>query len=335
MRTFSEFSQEFSNWMLENNLNYNYEEYIKYIWEIPKNAVSQWKTELDEYKDLFTDEVYQTYINQFEPGGSILGIYNVVHDNSSIAKLYKLTSTYKEFTIDNILVSRNFQLPVPPNRVTLPDGLSVNLPTSIEHGTLNLFEPYNKIDLVDSTKNPSRGSLTGTGFSSGIRDSNMLNSNSFLATINYQSGILHIIRNNNSNEDKFIKYYKWLVEEINHSNSHTCSSGSGTNGSGSSPSSFHSLHSLSQVTPYDYISVSGSFYALGAPLTLVFQFDCNQEPPDSEDEEYKSLVSYSSNQETIINQIKSSLALSMKNNQNIINKFSGNYDFQLGTTISL
>lgn len=336
MRPFSDLNQEFSEWIRINNIPYSHEEYVKYIWEIPKKAIDLWKTELDEYRDLFSDEVYQTYINQFEPGGSILGIYNIAHDNSNTAKLYKLTSTYKEFTINDILVSKNFQLPTPPNRITLPDGISVNLPTSIEHGTLNLFEPYDKIDLVDSIADVSRGSLAGVGFTSGIRDANMLNSNSFLATINYQTGILHIIRNNNSNEDKFVRYYKWLIDEINHSNAHMCSSGTGTSGStGSSgaTSSFRSLHSLSQVTPYDYISVSGSFYALGTPLTLVFEFDCLNQPVIEPDKEYLSLIDYSSQQEVIIQQIKESVLESVRIQQEIINNHTGNFDFQLGTTV--
>lgn len=338
MRPFSEFNQEFSEWIRINNIPYSHKEYVKYIWEIPKKAIEQWKTELDEYRDLFSDEVYQTYINQFEPGGSILGIYNIAHDNSNTAKLYKLTSIYKEFTINDILVSKNFQLPTPPNSITLPDGISVNLPTSIEHGTLNLFSPEEKIDLVDSVLSDiSKGSLVGLGFSIGQRNENILNSNSFLATINYQTGILHIIRNNNSNEEKFVKYYKWLLDEINHSNAHICSSGgassSNSGSGGGSSKSFFPVHSSSQVTPYSYMTVSGSFNALGEPLQLVFEFDCLKQPVIEPDEEYLSLINYSSQQEVIIQQIKKSVLESVRIQQEIINNHTGNFDFQLGTTV--
>ena len=342
MRPFSDLTQEFSNWIQENNINYNHEEYVKYIWEVPKKAVDQWKTELDDYRELFTDEVYQTYINQFELNGAILGIYNVVFDDSTTAKLYKLTSSYKEFSINDILVSKLVQLPIPPNKITLPDGKSVNLPTSIEHGTLKLFYPDsenplnedNSIDLIDATlSNVSRGSLAGYGFSIGDRDDIELNHNSFLASVNYQTGILHIIRNNNPNEEKFIKYYKWLLDEIRHSSSHSCPTG-GTSSSGGTGTSFSSIHSLSQVTPYNYISVSGSFFSLGTPLTLVFSFDCEPKPQTIDDKEYNELVSYSSNQEIIIQNIQKELADSMKEQQNIINTYSNNYDFQLGSRIN-
>ena len=332
MRPFSDLTQEFSDWLLENNISFNHEEYVKYIWEVPQQAVDQWKTELDDYRELFSDEVYQTYINQFELNGSIMGVYNIVHDNSTTAKLYKLSTSYKEFTVKDILVTKNFQLPIPSNRVTLPDGTSVNLPTSIEHGSLKLFTPENKIDLVDSILDITRGSLTGDGFAIGIRDENKLNNNSFLATINYQSGMLHIIRNNDANEEKFVRYYKWLLEEISHGNSHSCSAGISSNGT-PIVSSFSPIHSSSQVIPYNYISVSGSFNALGAPLTLVFSFDCIKEPEDLEDEEYKQLTSYSSNQASVIKQIKEDLDKSIKENQEIIDNYTGNYDFQLGRVI--
>lgn len=321
MRPFSDLTQEFSNWIDSNNIKFSQEEHIKYIWQLPVSAINQWKTELDDYRDLFSDEVYQTFVNQFEDKGAVLGIYNVARDNSSIAKLYKLSSYYREFTIEDILVSRDFQLPIESNLVTLPNGSQINLPTSIEHGSIKLFYPdksnpfnlSNSIDLSDSIlKDVSKGSLVGYGFSIGSREHNRLNSNSFLATVNYQSGILHIIRNNNLNEKKFVDYYNLAK-----------SGGSRSSSSGSSSSS-------SMITPYDYISVSGSFCTLGNPVSLVFSFDCNDKIESIEDEQYNNLTSYSNNQSLIIKKIKEDLDNSILEQQKIIQEYSNNYDFLLG-----
>ena len=306
MRPFSDLVCEFSSWLTENNIDFSYDEYIKYIWEVPQQAVNQWKTELDDYKHLLPDYVYNIYVKQFEEYGAIMGIYNVVHDNSSSAKLYKLSRYLKNFTINDILVTKNFFLPTENNLVELPDGRQVNLPTSIEHGTLKFNLP---VDLLDYPIDYSRGTLSGEGFNLHIRDENKINGNSLLATINYQTGLLHLIRNYDYNEELFVKYYNALKSDS-------------SNSSGNSTS----------VKPYVYLSLSGSFYSLGAPVSLVFEFNCNEQI-SNENEEYNKQVSYMSEQSKIIqdsinyykNLFNSHLNSSLSN--------IPSYDFQLGSTL--
>ena len=309
MRPFSDLVCEFSNWLTENNIDLSYDEYIKYIWEVPQQAVDQWKTELDDYKHLLPDYVYNIYVKQFEEYGTIMGIYNVVHDNSTSAKLYKVSRYLKNFTINDILVTKNFFLPTENNLVELPDGRHVNLPTSIEHGTLKFNLP---VDLLDYPIDYSRGTLSSEGFNLHIRDENKINGNSLLATINYQTGLLHLIRNYDYNEELFVKYYNALKSN-----------------SSSNPSSGNPGIS---VKPYVYLTVSGSFYSLGAPVTLVFEFNCNEQITD-ENEEYNKQVSYMSEQSKII---QDSINYYKNLSDSHLNSSLSNipsYDFQLGSTL--
>lgn len=308
LRPFSDLVCEFSNWLTEKNMELSYKEYIKYIWQIPHQAAEQWKTELEDYKHLFPDYIYNIYVKQFEEYGAIMGIYNVVHDNSTSAKLYKVSRFLKNFNINDILVTKDFYLPSENNLVTLPDGIQVHLPTSIEHGSIKFNPP---VDLIDSPIDFSRGSLSSEKFRLHISNSNRINQESLLATIDYQSGLIHIIRSYLPNEQKFIRYYNLL-------NSSSSSSGSSSSSDSSS------------VPPYDYLNISGSFYSLGSPVTLEFEFNCNEQITQ-EDEEYNIQMSYMSEQSKIIQNSMNYYKNIFNNNLNSSISNIPGYDFQLGT----
>lgn len=327
IRPFSDLCQEFSNWTKSNNIPFGNSEFNKYIWEIPKSAFSQWQSEMDEFKDSLPPLIYQNYLNQFLPDGSILGISNIALDNSNSVKLFKLSSITKEFSINNLLVSKSVKLPVEPNLITLPNGIQLTISSSIEPGSINISYPVDSVDLMDSSSNTHRGTLVGKGFINMSRNSNMLNSNSLLATIDYQNGILHIIRNNNSNEENFVKCRSMLKELTENSNDND------SNDNDNNDSNSSSDNSNVNIPSFSYMNLSGSFSSLSAPVTLVFEFDCSSQPSINPSEEYLSLINYSSNQEIIINQIKDSISSAINTQQNIINTYTGNFDFQLGTTI--
>lgn len=245
MKSFSELVKAYYDWQRENDIDNNSNEGVNYIWELPRDAVEQWKTELEKDKYLFRDEVYQNYLHQFDEGGTLLGINNILHDDSNMVKLYKLTEYKERFIIERILVSKTQRLPIRGSEVELPDKRKIELPITVKYGSIVLDEPY---DLKDKKISYNHGTLVGEGFKRELRDSNIINDNSLLATINYHTGEIHIIRNNDENEDKFIK---------NAQSSFSTSSGIPI-----------------PRLPYEYLTVSGSFITLGDPVELVFSFDC-------------------------------------------------------------
>ena len=293
-RPYSELVSEFSNWQDENNMIDDPNEYMKYIWEIPQSVINQWKTELDDDADLFTDEEIEQYKTNFDEGGSILGIYNVVKDQSetTTVKLYKLTEIDKEFAISDILVTKNYRLESSKNPVELPDGNTLELPVLIKYESIKFNEPF---DLVDHDISLQHGVLNGEKYQMELRDENKVNENSLLATINYKTGDLHLIRNFDSNEDKFVEYYNMLLAGM--------SSGGAGGGGGTTVGTV--------IEPYDYLTVSGTYIVLGEPVELVFTFDCSYENGD-EPNNNKAIMS------------------ALKGQDTTIKSFISNYDFEIG-----
>lgn len=289
MKSFNELVKAFYDWQEENDIVNNHEELIKYIWILPRDAVQQWKTELEKNKDLFREDIYQGYISQFDEGKTLLGISNIIHDDSDTVKLYRLTEYDEEFIIDNILVSKTQTLPIKGTEIELPGGQTFELPITIKYGSITLNEPY---DLKDSKVNQNHGVLVGDGFRKGLRESNMIGSNSLMATVNYKTGEFAIIRNNDENEINFVKNAK-----------PSTSSSSSSSGSSSS--------STSTKYHYTYLTISGNFTTLGTPVELAFSFDCTGDSNSTVDNK------------AVINGIL------LKQNE-FIKQYINNYDYDLG-----
>ena len=257
MRTFGEFAKAFHEWRAAENPIYNFAENSMFAWIIPKEAIAVWKHELDdltpEYLEAYEVELYR---NNFAKGGSFFGIYNFVESNGIECKLFKMTQHRLSFTIPPFLCSYDGTLPLVSQTLHLDEGITTNTLIRIKYNSISMSGGF---DAVDNYQSYDMGIIMGNGYYIGSRSHNRLGEESVFGHVNYTNGHIHLVRSNTSNDEKFPRYYEWLIRLLSES-------GSGGGGSSSSGSG-------EGAEPYSYLSLSGSLTALGDPCTQVFSFN--------------------------------------------------------------
>ena len=273
MLRFGKFAAKFYDWRVENNFSTDVNNNIKYMWSIPQAALDQWKTELEPNKERFTDQEYESYQSMFELGHSLLGINIAKTTNDNIVTLYVVTEKEVEFTVSKVLTGTTTKIVDGyTTDATLPDGSQITLPFLIKPNSLytgTVEEENATVFDCKDTRSGKFGTIIGKGFVSFRRDHNMLGEESWLGTIDYTTGNLHLIRYNPSNEEAFIKNYKAAGSAGSSSSS---SSGSGS-GSGSS--------TAAKAIPYEYADLSGIVNILTEPINVVFSYDISDSTDSS------------------------------------------------------
>lgn len=203
-------AQAFNDWKVQNNINSDISEMSKYIWEIPENALDFWMHELDDRTDVFTEHVLNTYRDMFHVGHRILGIVIGGISTDTKIRLYKLSEAEINWSFEQVLCSDTINILTQNNLVNnilMPSGYEISLPMIIKPDSLQILSE--QFDLTDG-RISTLGLCAGQEFKIFEREQNRLLNESWLGTINYQTGDFHIVRSNLNNEKKFEKYYRWL-----------------------------------------------------------------------------------------------------------------------------
>lgn len=278
MKTLSELAQYYYDWQLKTNFNHDINENTKYFWSIPQQALDGWKTEIDEYKDSFTTHVYNIYQNMFQIGHNLLGLVIGHISNDNYIRLYELNENIVSWNMQNVLCSKTINVLVTngiKQYVQINKNTSLKLPIVIKPNTLTI-DPYNDdgeilFDLIDSKHNQI-GVCTSSSYELKERNQHRLKEESWLATIDYCDGDLHLIRSNTTNEKKFVDYYSYLIRMLNSIITTTVKNDDGTT---TTTSTISYYPEKSKITPYNYINISGTVTVLGEPLHEVFKFNIN------------------------------------------------------------
>ena len=276
MKTFSELVQRYHDWTLEVNYDSNLTNNSQYIWEIPAEALEEWKHALDDYADQFTEHTLEIYKNMFQVGNQLLGILVGCISNDNYVRLHKLNKINVDWHFTKVLCSDNINILDQngiSNTIELSTGKQVILPIVLNAHTLQTNSVF---DLVDSRFN-KYGVCIGEKYQLQIREHNRLNKESWMATIDYANGNFHLIRSHTENEKKFINYYNMLIQVIGSIGTRTITNAAGVT------SSVRTISFVpSNVTPYDYVSPSGTIEALTGPSSIMFQWDINDEEKEPE-----------------------------------------------------
>ena len=270
MRTFSEFAYAFHKWRTANNPIYDFAENSMYAWIIPREAIEVWRHELDDMTPEFLEEYeVRLYRENFDKGGSFFGVYNFAESNGIECKLFKMTPYTLSFSTPSFLCSCDGTLPMVSQRITLEEGIAIDSLIRIKYNSISTSGGF---DLIDRYQSYDMGILMGHGYYIGQRNHNRTGEESVFGHVNYTNGRYHLVRSNTSNEEKFPKYYDWLVRLLSESSSES--------GGSSSSSHYGNDDESGGVPPYSYMSLSGSLVSLGDPCTKVFSFNIYE--PDTD-----------------------------------------------------
>ena len=277
IKSFSELVLRYHNWQLEVDLDHNINENTKYVWSIPKKALTAWKHELDDEKDRFTTHVLASYQDMFQVGKLLMGLVIACTSVDDYVRLYELSEKTVPWTMEKVLCSKNINI-LSMNgisrQVNLPNGKTTTLPIVIKPNTLTVSNE--EFDLIDN-KHSNIGFCLGQEFELGIRKQNRLGKESWFASINYAKGNLHLVRSHTTNEKKFVDYYNYLIQMLGSIGSRTVTTASGASMHFNTISSYPSR---SAITPYDYVTISGTAVVLTDPASTMFEFDIYEEIPD-------------------------------------------------------
>ena len=273
MLAFGNFMSQFAEYRASSDMADMASNSAKYIWEMPADALEEWKTSIDEYEEKFTEEELNNFRSMFAVGQKIVNIPVAAYSKDSYVRLYQLTEYDYSFIIPDVLCSVDYNIiedsPYTAD-VTLSSGNKTTIPNLILPKSIIFDE--GGFDGVDSPIISPYGLIRGDGFNKLLRDHNRLNGDSIFGFVNYATGDFHLIRSNIENEEKFETYYDKLAASAASSGSSSSSS------SGSSSSSSSQSEPEPPPEPYDYLNITGTLKLLNAPVTVVFETDVDQDP---------------------------------------------------------
>ena len=269
MKAFSEFVQQFYTWSKEINYENNSANNSQYIWEIPIEALDNWKYSLDAHKEQFTEYTLSMYRDMFQVGKQIVGITVGCTSDDNYVRLHKLTQKTVNWSFTKVLCSDKINI-LEQNEISRNIVLStekeVELPIVINAHTMKTNNTFDLVDLKINTL----GTCIGEKYKLLIRGENRLDVESWLATIDYANGDFALIRSNIDNEEKFIRYYDLLTKMINSIGTRTIATAAG-----GSVSVQTIGFVANNITPYDYVSPSGTIEVLTGPGEVMFTWDIN------------------------------------------------------------
>lgn len=271
MKKFTDLVQAYYDWSANTDILNIPNRNIKYLWSASESAFLAWQNELEDQKEEFTEQAYEQYQSMFQVGKIMLGFTVGCINNTNKINLYKLAERTVRWHMNDVLCSNSINILYQnglSNKADL-DGNEVELLTTVVPKTLS----SNNIsfDLID-IKSGTIGAALGHEYLDGIRLHNRLEKESWLASLNYSNGDLHLIRSNTDNEAKFKKYYEELLKAVRSISNRTF-----TNQNEFSTTVATISYIPERPNSYKYVDISGTCNIVGNPTTLVFSFDAEDD----------------------------------------------------------